>query len=238
MPRRHERVMLRRSTGVGFGAAIQPYRHQCAHTHARQSWHGALGPHAASCWHQCNQPKARCLCGAGVAQRTLRCTRHTRSPCAQVASALLGASVPVGHCAARLLLFVGGPCTEGNGKVVSRELTEEIRSHKVRGRAGGWVAGSCVLRCADVTRRCRSGACGSGDTICPTKHALQSLACACKHRGSGALCHADWPCIPVRGRAASSDELMMPVRACPCVPACWQSSLVANERCLPCPALP
>lgn len=28
------------------------------------------------------------------------------------------------------MLFVGGPCTEGSGKLVGRELTEEIRSHK------------------------------------------------------------------------------------------------------------
>lgn len=56
----------------------------------------------------------------------------------QVAASLLGSSVPIGSCAARILLFVGGPCTEGSGKVVNRELTEEIRSHKVRAgsRAG------------------------------------------------------------------------------------------------------
>jgi protein transport protein SEC23 len=28
------------------------------------------------------------------------------------------------------MLFVGGPCTEGAGKVINRELSEEIRSHK------------------------------------------------------------------------------------------------------------
>jgi protein transport protein SEC23 len=31
---------------------------------------------------------------------------------------------------ARIMLFVGGPCTEGAGKVINRELSEEIRSHK------------------------------------------------------------------------------------------------------------
>lgn len=37
------------------------------------------------------------------------------------------ASVPPGSCMARIMLFTGGPCTEGMGKVVNRELTEEIR---------------------------------------------------------------------------------------------------------------
>ncbi len=32
----------------------------------------------------------------------------------------------------RLLLFVGGPATEGPGRVVEKELSEPIRSHKVR----------------------------------------------------------------------------------------------------------
>ncbi len=42
----------------------------------------------------------------------------------------MGASVAPGTAAARIMLFVGGPCTEGAGKVISRDLTEEIRSHK------------------------------------------------------------------------------------------------------------
>ncbi len=60
--------------------------------------------------------------------RPARLTTHAL----QVSMALMGASVPIGSCAARIMLFVGGPCTEGLGKVVNRELTEEIRSHKVR----------------------------------------------------------------------------------------------------------
>lgn len=50
--------------------------------------------------------------------------------CVQVAEALLGATVQPGTCAARIMLFVGGPCTDGAGKVINRDLTEEIRSHK------------------------------------------------------------------------------------------------------------
>lgn len=59
-------------------------------------------------------------------QRPARCT----GAALQVAEALLSASIPTGICAARIMLFVGGPCTEGAGKVVSQDLTEEIRSHK------------------------------------------------------------------------------------------------------------
>lgn len=60
---------------------------------------------------------------------------------AQAATALLGASVPVGNCQARILSFIGGPCTEGLGKVVNRELAEDIRSHKVcMGRQCEWRA--------------------------------------------------------------------------------------------------
>lgn len=47
-----------------------------------------------------------------------------------MAEALLSASVPSGICASRIMLFVGGPCTEGAGRIVAREQTEEIRSHK------------------------------------------------------------------------------------------------------------
>ena len=49
----------------------------------------------------------------------------------QVAASLMGATLLPGSCAARLMLFVGGPSTEGPGKVVEKELSEPIRSHKV-----------------------------------------------------------------------------------------------------------
>ncbi|KAL6762935.1 hypothetical protein V8C86DRAFT_2509254 [Haematococcus lacustris] len=58
--------------------------------------------------------------------RPARCT----GTALQVASTLLGACLPAGNCQARILSFVGGPCTEGAGKVVNRELAEEMRSHK------------------------------------------------------------------------------------------------------------
>lgn len=49
----------------------------------------------------------------------------------QVAAGMMRACLSTGGNTCRLMLFVGGPCTEGPGKVVSRELTEHMRSHKV-----------------------------------------------------------------------------------------------------------
>ena len=45
----------------------------------------------------------------------------------QVAAAMMAACLPSGSCAARLMLLVGGPATEGPGKVVDKELHEPIR---------------------------------------------------------------------------------------------------------------
>lgn len=59
-------------------------------------------------------------------QRPSRCT----GTALQVAAALMGGCLPSGGSAARILLFVGGPCTEGSGRVVDKELLEPIRSHK------------------------------------------------------------------------------------------------------------
>ena len=41
------------------------------------------------------------------------------------------AAVSGSTCAARIMLFVGGPTTDGPGQVVAKELLEPIRSHKV-----------------------------------------------------------------------------------------------------------
>lgn len=50
----------------------------------------------------------------------------------QVAAGLTDAALPKGNCAVRIMLFVGGPTTEGGGQVVDKELSEPIRSHKAR----------------------------------------------------------------------------------------------------------
>ncbi|KAI3856084.1 hypothetical protein MKX03_037624 [Papaver bracteatum] len=57
-------------------------------------------------------------------QRATRCTSTALS----VAASLLGACVP--GSGARIMAFVGGPATEGTGAIVSKTLSEPIRSHK------------------------------------------------------------------------------------------------------------
>lgn len=57
-------------------------------------------------------------------QRAARCTGAALS----VAAHLLGVCVP--GSGARIMAFLGGPTTEGPGTIVSRNLSEPIRSHK------------------------------------------------------------------------------------------------------------
>ncbi|KAJ8626048.1 hypothetical protein MRB53_019355 [Persea americana] len=57
-------------------------------------------------------------------QRAARCTSTALS----VAASLLGACVP--GSGARIMAFVGGPSTEGSGAIVSKNLSDPIRSHK------------------------------------------------------------------------------------------------------------
>ncbi|GMH18623.1 hypothetical protein Nepgr_020464 [Nepenthes gracilis] len=56
--------------------------------------------------------------------RALRCTGVALS----VAAGLLGACLP--GTAARIIALVGGPCTEGPDAIVSKDLSEPVRSHK------------------------------------------------------------------------------------------------------------
>ena len=41
---------------------------------------------------------------------------------------------PADMCPVRIMLFVGGPTTEGGGQVVGKELEQSIRSHKAPSR--------------------------------------------------------------------------------------------------------
>ncbi|KAI3688396.1 hypothetical protein L1987_82108 [Smallanthus sonchifolius] len=56
--------------------------------------------------------------------RSLRCTGVALS----VAAGLLGACMPC--TGARIVALVGGPCTEGPGSIVSKDLSDPVRSHK------------------------------------------------------------------------------------------------------------
>ena len=73
---------------------------------------------------------------------------------AQVAASMMGAALPAGACAARLMLFVGGPSTEGSGKVVDKELSEPIRSHEARPRTSQASSGLCTLLCIHPWHLC------------------------------------------------------------------------------------
>ncbi|EPS65594.1 hypothetical protein M569_09173 [Genlisea aurea] len=57
-------------------------------------------------------------------QRAARCT----GTALMIAAHLLGACVP--GSGARIMAFLGGPSTEGEGAIVSKSLSEPIRSHK------------------------------------------------------------------------------------------------------------
>ena len=41
---------------------------------------------------------------------------------------MMAGCLPAGSCAARIMLFAGGPPTVGSGKVVDMELVQPIRS--------------------------------------------------------------------------------------------------------------
>ncbi|CAM0150497.1 unnamed protein product [Urochloa decumbens] len=56
--------------------------------------------------------------------RAIRCTGVALS----VAAGLLGACMP--GTGARIIALLGGPCTEGPGVIVSKDLSEPVRSHK------------------------------------------------------------------------------------------------------------
>lgn len=56
--------------------------------------------------------------------RASRCTGVALS----VASGLLGACLP--GTGARIITLVGGPCTEGPGSIISKDLSDPVRSHK------------------------------------------------------------------------------------------------------------
>ncbi len=49
-------------------------------------------------------------------------------PVVQVAAGMMAGCLPAGSCAARIMLFAGGPPTVGSGKVVDMELVQPIRS--------------------------------------------------------------------------------------------------------------
>lgn len=71
-------------------------------------------------------------------ERASRCTSTALS----VAACLLGICVP--GSGARIMAFVGGPSTEGVGSIVSKNLSEPIRSHKDLDKGSAPLFGKAV----------------------------------------------------------------------------------------------
>jgi protein transport protein SEC23 len=95
--------------------------------------------------------------------RPARCTGTAVS----VAAALAAACLPAGLCAGRVLLFVGGPSTDGPGRVVERSLAEPIRSHK-----------DLAKDAAPLFAKAAKFYAGVGAAMVQAGHALDVFACS------------------------------------------------------------
>ena len=84
-----------------------------------------------------------------------------------VAAALAAACLPAGLCAGRILLFVGGPSTDGPGRVVERSLAEPIRSHK-----------DLAKDAAPLFAKAAKFYAGVGQAMVSAGHALDIFACS------------------------------------------------------------
>jgi len=95
--------------------------------------------------------------------RPSRCT----GTAVAVAAALAAACLPAGLCAARILLLVGGPSTDGPGRVVERSLAEPIRSHK-----------DLAKDAAPLFAKAAKFYAGLGASMAAAGHALDVFACS------------------------------------------------------------
>ena len=64
----------------------------------------------------------------------------------QVAAGMMAGCLPPGSCAARIMLFAGGPPTVGSGKVVDMELVQPISGSILRGTLGSNSNVQCFVR--------------------------------------------------------------------------------------------
>ena len=88
-------------------------------------------------------------------KRVARCTGCALS----VATSLLDLALP--RRGARVMMFVGGPCTSGPGAIVSRQKTEDIRSHADLGRNAEPLHKPACEFYASLSKRHAVGANGS-----------------------------------------------------------------------------
>ncbi|CAD6265185.1 unnamed protein product [Miscanthus lutarioriparius] len=94
-------------------------------------------------------------------KRSSRCTGVALS----VAASLLGVCVP--GSGARIMAFVGGPSTEGPGSIVSKSLSEPIRSHKDLDKGSAPLYNKAVKLYDDISKQ-----------LVNQGHVLDLFACA------------------------------------------------------------
>ncbi|CAD6245492.1 unnamed protein product [Miscanthus lutarioriparius] len=94
-------------------------------------------------------------------KRPSRCTGVALS----VAASLLGVCVP--GSGARIMAFVGGPSTEGPGSIVSKSLSEPIRSHKDLNKGSAPLYNKAVKFYEDISKQ-----------LVNQGHVLDLFACA------------------------------------------------------------
>ncbi|KAG2584498.1 protein transport protein SEC23-like isoform X1 [Panicum virgatum] len=94
-------------------------------------------------------------------KRSSRCTGVALS----VAACLLGVCVP--GSGARIMAFVGGPSTEGPGSIVSKSLSEPIRSHKDLDKGSAPLYNKAVKFYEDISKQ-----------LVNQGHVLDLFACA------------------------------------------------------------
>ncbi|CAL5012979.1 unnamed protein product [Urochloa decumbens] len=94
-------------------------------------------------------------------ERSSRCTGVALS----VAASLLGVCVP--GSGARIMAFVGGPSTEGPGSIVSKSLSEPIRSHKDLDKSSAPLYNKAVKFYEDISKQ-----------LVNQGHVLDLFACA------------------------------------------------------------
>ncbi|KAK8451288.1 hypothetical protein SEVIR_6G188300v4 [Setaria viridis] len=94
-------------------------------------------------------------------KRSSRCTGVALS----VAASLLGVCVP--GSGARIMAFVGGPSTEGPGSIVSKSLSEPIRSHKDLNKGSAPLYNKAVKFYEDISKQ-----------LVNQGHVLDLFACA------------------------------------------------------------
>ncbi|KAK1294638.1 Protein transport protein Sec24-like [Acorus calamus] len=103
-------------------------------------------------------------------QRATRCTSTALS----VAACLLGVCVP--GSGARIMAFLGGPSTEGFGAIVSKDLSEPIRSHKDLDKSAAPLYGKAVKFYEELAKQ-----------LVNQGHVLDLFACALDQVGVAEL---------------------------------------------------